>query len=145
MKDIVKMVEKFNIKRLCETVYGYNPHSVIIGEWAKWWLKDSRLGEKKMRRIINPAIGVTYSKKKAFADLLFAEQARKNSEFFKILGVAEIENNPSKFLKKLQHLSFYEQKDKEREDRKFPDLAFSVLCCKTRKGMNEEDITETDD
>jgi len=141
MKDIIKMVKKFNIKRICETVYGYKPHSAIIGEWIRWWLKDSWLDKERMRRIINPAIGVTYRKKRVFADLMFAEQARRNSKFFKILGVAEVENNRSKFPEKLRSLSFYEQIHKETEDRKFPDLKFGILCCRIKE---REDSTETD-
>ena len=145
MKDVIRMVENFKIKRFCETIYGYNPHSAIIGEWIRWWLRDSRLRERKMRRIINPAIAITYRKKRVIADLLFAEQARRDSDFFKVLGVAEVENNSSEFLKKLRHLSFYEQIDTEREDRKFPDLKFSLLCCKTtRKRVDEEVMTEAD-
>lgn len=144
MKDIIQMVEKFNVKRLRETIYGYRPHNAIIGEWVRWWLRDSRLGEKRKRRIIDPAVGITYRKKRAHADLLFAEQARKDSEFFKILGVAEIENNSSKFLKKLRNLSFYEQTNKDREDRKFPDLKFSVLCCRIRKPVNRENVKDVD-
>jgi len=129
MKDIIEMVESFKIKRLCETIYGYKPHDAIIGEWIRWWLSDSRLGEAKRRRIINPAIAMT-QKKKRVADLLFAEQARTDSDFFKILGVAEIENNSSEFFQKLRVLSLYEQANRERRNRKFPDLKFSVLCCR---------------
>ena len=145
MKNIIKMIENFKIKRFCETIYGYNPHSAIIGGWVRWWLKDSRLGEKRERRVINPAIGMTYRKKRVFADLLFAEQARRDSYFFKVLGVAEVENNSSRFLEKLRALSLYEQLHKEREDRKFPDLKFNLLCCKTtRKRVDQKVMDEAD-
>ena len=134
------MVENFKIKRLCETIYGYKPHSAIIGEWVKWWLRDSRFGEIKKRRIINPAIAITHRKKRKFADLLFTEQARIGAEFHKILGVAEIENNSSKFLERLRVLSLYEQTNREREVRKFPDLKFCVLCCRTRMILDDQEV-----
>lgn len=125
------MIENFRIEKLCDTVFGFNPHDAIIGEWIKWWLIDSFVGRKKKRRVINPAIGVRkYGKKMTFADILFAEETRAGFGYFKILGVAEVENSDYLFLRKLKNLSYYEEIDKKKDKRKFPDLQFALLCIK---------------
>lgn len=131
IQNIDKMIESFKIERLCDTIFGFNPHDAIIGEWIRWWLNDSFVGRKKKRRIINPAIGMAkYGKKMTFADILFAEETRAGFGYFKIVGVAEIENSESWFLRKLKNLSYYEQVGVRKNERKFPDLQFALLCTK---------------
>jgi len=130
MKDVIDMIENFKIKRFCNTVFGWNPHDAIIGEWIRWWLVDSKLGERRKRRVINSAIAIRFGGKTVISDLLFAEQARINSDLYKILGVAEVENSQKGFLRKLKNLSLYEESGKKEEERKFPDLKFALLCIK---------------
>lgn len=133
IEEIGKTIGKFKIERLCDTVMGYNPHDAIIGEWVRWWVSDSVVDARKRRRIINPAIAISKdAKKKAYADLLFVDELEPDSDYFEVVGVAEVENGESKFFEKLENLSFYEQNGKSNEERKFPDLQFALLCSKAK-------------
>jgi len=140
IQDITGMIENFKIERLCDTILGYNPHDTIIGEWIRWWLIDSAIEERKKRRIINPAICAESGKRRAFADILFVEELEAGSDYFEIIGVAEVENSESKFLEKLDNLSFYEQNEKKKHERKFPDLLFAILCIKVDADYQEGNV-----
>jgi len=71
-----------------------------------------------------------YGKKRTFADLLFVEETRAGFGNFRIIGVAEVENREDWFSRKMKTLSYYEQLDQAKDERKFPDLQFALLCAK---------------
>ncbi len=125
MQDITKMIERFNYKKLDHCFYG-KAHNSLIGEWVNWWLIDSRLGDKSKRSIIDPAFATSNSEKK-FADLMFAEFDEDN-QYFKILGIAEVENNPKKYIEKIDSLSAYESVKSSDGALRFPDLEFAILA-----------------
>lgn len=146
IQSIDKMIGNFKIKRLCNTIFGFKPHDAIIGEWIKWWLDDSSVGTKKKRRIINPAIGMEkYGKKLTFADILFAEETQTGFGYFKIVGVAEVENSERFFLRKLKNLSYYEQIGVRKDARKFPDLQFALLCVRASARYQDGNIILSND
>jgi hypothetical protein len=139
MKDIPKMISRFDWRNIERSIYG-RAHDVIIGEWAHWWLKYSRR-DKHKRRIINPAIKATYRKKNYIADILFCEKDNRGT-FYKVLGVAEIENNRKKYLYKVDALRAYEKGKGRKEDIKFPHLRFAILC--TRFILKSDDYRKED-
>lgn len=138
--EIKTAIKKFNYKRLNNYIYG-GAHDAIIGEWIKWWITDCLKNKKGIvNSVINPAIHARFLGKGYCADILFAEHSQKTDkgkdidgeerEFFRIIGVAEIENDNC--LKKLKHkvnsLYAYEKCKDKRHRTKFPDLEFGVLC-----------------
>jgi len=140
LMEIKTAIKNFDYKRLNKSVYG-GAHDAIIGEWINWWVKYC-LNDKKgiIHSIINPAMQASFRGKPYFADILFVEHSEKidigkdsdgvTRQFYRVVGVAEIENDNS--LEKLKHkvnsLSAYENcRDKKRRI-KFPDLEFGILC-----------------
>jgi hypothetical protein len=139
MRNISKMVESFKIRKFSNSVFGFNPHDATIGEWIKWWLTDSKRGEERKRRVINPAMLASFRRKRVFADILFAEETIAGAENYRILGVAEIENNKDKLMKKLENLLVYEEAATETREKKFPDLKFALLCAKMDYDYHENE------
>ena len=138
--EIQKEIKKFDYKRLTKCVYG-RAHDAIIGEWINWWTNYCPRNKKTIvHSVINPAIRARFRGKGYCADILFGEHSKKTDrgkdidgverEFFRIVGVAEIENDNS--LKRLKHkvnsLYAYEKCRDKRHRTKFPDLEFGVLC-----------------
>lgn len=132
-------IRKFSYGNLNQYVYG-RAHDAIIGEWVRWWISCSNR-QGTTHAVINPAIQASFRKKTYCADLLLAEhrvQIDKQvdpddgevRDFFRIVGVAEIENDNS--IEKLRHrvnsIEAYEKCRDKKYRRKFPDLNFAVLC-----------------
>jgi len=132
-------IRKFNYRRL-NHIYG-KAHDAIIGEWMRWWTTDSLKGKKGIvHSAINPAIQARFWGKRYCADILLGEHHEKTDkgedidgkkrDFFRIVGVAEIENDNSwqKLKHRINSLYAYE-KSRDRKHRiKFPDLEFGILC-----------------
>lgn len=137
--EIQTTIKKFNYKRLNSSIYG-RAHDAIIGEWIRWWTTDILKKKGNIHSVINPAIHARFRGKRYCADILLGEHSKKTDiekdiddvvrEFFRIVGVVEVENDNS--LEKLKHrtnsLYAYEKcRDKKRRV-KFPDLKFGILC-----------------
>lgn len=135
-----KAIKKFNYRNLNKHVYG-RAHDAIIGEWIKWWIADFSRGKTGIiHSVINSAIKARFRGKAYCADILLAEHSERTDkgkdidgverEFFRIVGVAEIENDNS--LEKLKHrvnsLYAYEKCRDRKRRTKFPDLEFGILC-----------------
>ena len=151
--EIRKEIEKFAYKRL-NHIYG-RAHDAIVGEWIKWWITECLKGRKgTIHSVINPAMRARFWGNTYFADILFAQHSEKidvgkdidgeKREFFRVIGVAEIENDNS--LEKLEHrvnsLYAYEKCKDKRHRNKFPDLEFGILCTHYSEKDFEERETE---
>lgn len=135
MQGITKYIEKFDYNRVTHCYYHTKCHDALIGEWIHWWLVKTKKAHK--RRIINPAIQASYYGNYT-ADILFCERDDR-SKSYKALGVAEIENNPHKYLTKLKSLKAYISAKGKNHERKFPDLKFVLLS--TRQTADKEGYT----
>jgi hypothetical protein len=95
-------------------------HSALIGFWIDWWfsLHNNGLVNEPGRE------AMTIGGKKRFADVYFAKMGHQKK--FKILGIAEIENNKNKWLEKLETLGMH-AKAKLDGNLKFPSLRFVIL------------------
>lgn len=131
MKGITKAIEKFDYNKVTNCYYG-KCHEALNGEWINWWLGKTKKSHK--RRIINPAIQASYYGNYT-ADILFCERDNR-SKSFKALGVAEVENNPNKYLYKLKSLNAYIFAKGKNFEEKFPDLEFVLLS--TRQQTDKE-------
>ena len=143
-------ISKFKYGRLNKYIYG-GAHDAIIGEWIRWWITDTIKGKKGIiHSIINPAMEAKYRGQKYHADVLFAEHVEKKDkgpdvngikrDFFRIVGVAEIENNNriETLKRKVNSLYAYEKcRDKNRRI-KFPDLDFTILCTYYLEDSNKQ-------
>lgn len=151
--NIQTTIQKFKYEQLNNYIYG-GAHEALIGEWIRWWITDSIKGEKGIvHSVINPAMQARFWSKPYYADVLFAEHIEKNDkgkdidgverDFFRIVGVAEIENdNRLNTLKhKINSLYAYEKCKDKKHRLKFPDLKFDLLCTY----YFEEDDTKKDE
>lgn len=126
---ITKDIEKFDYKKVKKCYYG-KCHDALNGEWINWWLVKTKNSHE--RRIINPAIQAVYNGKKCIADILFCERDDR-SKSYKVLGVAEVENNHHKYLDKLKSLNAYIfAKGAKKKMEKFPDLKFVLLSTRLK-------------
>jgi len=132
-------IRRFRYERL-QFVYG-GAHDAIIGEWIRWWNEDVLKGSKYfVHSVINPAIQARYRGKRYYADILFAEHVTNQDrgkdiegverDFFRIVGVAEIENNNclENLKRKVDSIYAYEKCRDRRRRIKFEDLEFGLLC-----------------
>ena len=137
MQGITKMIDEFDYEKVTNCYYG-KCHDALIGEWINWWLVNTKKSNE--RRIINPAIRASYYGN-YFADVLFFER-NNESKSYKAIGVAEIENNLSKYLSKLKSLNAYIFAKEINSNKKFPDLKFVLLSTilKTDEEGNATDL-----
>ncbi|MEM2507314.1 MAG: hypothetical protein QXF61_09760 [Nitrososphaeria archaeon] len=96
-------------------------HDAIIGEWINWWLT-----QKGDTRICNPARHSRSGSRRYIADLLFLERF-KGYDYYEVKGVAEVENNESKFMDKIKSLISYENYIKK-GSAVYPNLEFAIFC-----------------
>jgi len=96
-------------------------HDAIIGEWINWWLTQE--GDT---RICNPARHSRLGSRRYIADLLFLERF-EGYDYYEVKGVAEIENNESKFMDKIKSLASYENYVKK-GSAVYPNLEFAIFC-----------------
>ncbi len=131
MQGIKKAIDKFDYNNVTKSYYG-KCHEALIGEWVNWWLRKTKKSSE--RRIINPAIQASYYGNYT-ADILFCERDNR-SKSYKALGVAEVENEPNKYLYKLKSLNAYIFSKGKKREQKFPDLEFVLLS--TRQKIDKE-------
>ncbi|MFQ5887538.1 MAG: hypothetical protein ACE5HY_02445, partial [Candidatus Hydrothermarchaeales archaeon] len=101
------------------------------GEWINWWLIHSKLS-KEERRVINPGVAARYRGERRHADILFLEKYKareKNKREYRVLGVAEVENNntEAQLKNKLKSLKFYVKDKRKNRGYRFPHLKFVLL------------------
>lgn len=139
INNLFYRLRRFNQSRLLR-LYGKS-HDALIGEWIHWWNNDVLKGSKRIvHSTINPAMRASFRGKRYFADILFAEHIENQDvtidregterEFYRIMGVAEVENTNSteKLNHRINSLFAYEKCRDKRRNIKFEDLTFAVLC-----------------
>ena len=118
-KFILDSIKRHDFQRILR--FRGKCHDALIGEWINWWL-----GQNINGMICNPARGSKLASRRCFADILFLEQF-KGEEHYEVKGVAEVENNKNKFIKKIKSLTSYEEYTK-RGSVAYPDLEFAIFC-----------------
>ena len=91
-------------------------HDVIIGAWANWWIDI----DPKRHMVLNPAHKVDGR----LSDLMFFEGDK--DYIYHLVGVAEIENNPDKWIEKIETLRKYWKTYRSQKC-----ISFLLLCAST--------------
>lgn len=115
---MIKDFKKLPYKRL-PYMWG-RCHEALIGFWIDWWFS---LNGKKL--INNPGRKIQdHNSRWRTADIFFCKH--KLNEIYNVVGIAEVENNRSKWLEKLETLKAYID-TKVEKNKKFPSLDFVLL------------------
>lgn len=118
--DLTKEFQNFDWKKLSK-VRG-KAHEGIIGEWISWWIEI----DSQNHMVFNPA---PYAENRS-ADIVFLRNVKG---YYFPFGVAEVENNPKKWMEKLNTLTVY-----EKQYSKLETLGFLLLCVTTRSADEEK-------
>jgi len=115
---MIKDLKKLQYQRLPYMWGGC--HEALNGFWMDWWFS---LDGKRL--INNPGRKIQDQKKRwRTADIFFCKH--KYKKLYGVAGIAEVENNPSKWFEKLKTLETYINA-KVGKNKKFPTLKFVLL------------------
>jgi len=93
--NLQKELQRFDWKKLAK-VRGA-AHDAIVGAWIDWWINI----DVNKHMVLNPPHKVDGK----MADIMFLR--RDEEYFYDPIGVAEVENNPEKWMEKIETLKDY--------------------------------------
>lgn len=127
----LEIFKRFDVSSLENHVrFTWKCHTLLIGEWVRWWLEHSDFADKdSLATIEEPATQDTR------ADLGFAV---KGKEGYRVIGVAEVENTPKKCSVKIKNLREYESHSLYKDDLQFVLLSATLNQKKTRDRIIDE-------
>lgn len=119
--DLEKEIQTYNWKKLMNIRGG--AHDAIIGSWINWWINV----DVKKHMVLNPPHKVGGK----LADILFL---RGDKEYlYHPVGVAEVENNPEKWMEKIETLKAYWKRYSN-----LKCITFLLLCITTNPRYEEK-------
>jgi len=121
--NLEKELHSFDWKKLTN-VRGA-AHDAIIGAWIDWWISI----DARKHMVLNPPHKVN----RRIADIMFL---RGDEYVYDVVGIAEVENSPKKWMAKIRTLEAYRKRYSHLKCMKF------LLLCVTTYPQHQEGFAE---